>query len=338
MGDRRLSKVLVEAHRLGCRFDGWSDQFKYDLWIRAFDNVGLDVKLFNRKKEFQEPLPWSFIETGVSLSHLWEEYQKSLRGEPSPPCSSRYCNRCGICDGEKIFLRENGSDKILSIKSEGRSEIRKSRNKWRYKIVFTKKGDLSYISHLELSHLFYRALKRAELPISYSQGFHPMPRIIFAKALPVGIESLSESVDIELERRIPPDEVKNKLNQNLPKGIEIIEAILTSPFTAPTQSFRSVYLISLDHIISKDEANLGIQKVMERSEFLILQKRKGRTREIDVRPLIERMDLKEEDSGLFVELVIRDVFKISAKPLEIIEAVLNIKGEDLFRCRVTKIE
>ncbi len=338
MGDQRLSGVLVEAHRLGCRFDGWSDQFRYDLWEKAFEKYGLNMKLFNRRKELQEILPWAFIDTGISISYLWNEYQKSLRGEPSPPCSMMDCHRCGICDGEKIFLRENDSDKILSIRNDSRRELRREGKKWRYQLKFTKKGSISYISHLELSHLFYRASNRADLPLSYSQGFHPMPKIIFAKALPVGVESLSEIVDIELERRISPDEVMKRLNQNLPHGIEVIEARLAFPFTSPPQVFRSVYWISLNHFISKEEAISGIKKVIDSSEFLITQKRKGKTRQIDIRPLIESMNLKEENSGLLVELVIRETFQVSAKPLEIIEAVLNIKGEELHRCRVKKIE
>lgn len=338
MGDQRLSEVLVEAYRLGCRFDGWSDQFRYDLWEKAFDKVGLNMKIFNRRKELQEILPWAFIDTGISISYLWNEHQKSQRGEPSPPCSTIDCHRCGICDGERIFLRENISERILSIRSESRREFRKEGNKWRYHLSFTKKGSISYISHLELSHLFYRASRRADLPLFYSQGYHPMPRIIFSKALPVGVESLSESVDIELERRIHPEEVMKRLNQNLPHGIEVIEARIASPFTSSPQSFRSVYLISLNHFLSKEEAISGIKNVLDSSEFLITQNRKGKTREIDIRPLIESMELKEEDSGLSVELVIRETFKTSAKPLEIIEAVLNIKGEELHRCRVKKIE
>jgi radical SAM superfamily enzyme YgiQ (UPF0313 family) len=83
-GDQRLSQVLIEAHRLGCRFDGWSDQFRFPLWKEAFEKAGVEMDLSTRKKRFEDPLPWSFVETGVNPTFLWE-YQKGLREEGSPP-------------------------------------------------------------------------------------------------------------------------------------------------------------------------------------------------------------------------------------------------------------
>ena len=75
MGDRNLSRVLVEAHRLGCRFDGWSDQFHYPLWREAFEKAGLEMDLYTQKKGFEETLPWSFIDTGIGRN----SYGRSIR-------------------------------------------------------------------------------------------------------------------------------------------------------------------------------------------------------------------------------------------------------------------
>ena len=345
MGDRNLSKVLVEAHRLGCRFDGWSDQFHYTLWREAFEKVGLEMGLHTRKKGFEDSLPCSFIDTGIEPSFLWKEYQKSLKEEISPPCVGKDCHRCGICDGEKITLRESHTDEIGPLERiEGR-RIRKREIRKKFRLRFTKKGEVRFISHLELAHLFYRATKRADLSPCHTEGFHPMPKIIFEKALPVGVESRAEIVDMELEGRIIPGEVMERLNRTLPQGIEIIEA-KEVPLSSSSSSLlnRSVYWILLDHLLSKEETTLRLKKALEKKEFLILQERKGKKRSVDILPLIERMNIKEgehergRDAVLGVELILRRVEGRTAKPLEIVGAILGLEGEALSQCKVIKLE
>ena len=224
MGDRTLSQVLVEAYRLGCRFDGWSDQFHYPLWKEAFERVGLKMNFPTRKKCIDEILPWSFIETGIASTFLWEESQRGMKEEISPPCQGGDCQRCGICNGKTVRVRESSPNEIASLARREDRRVFKRGLKKKVRLRFTKKGEIRFISHLELAHLFYRASKRAGLPLCYSEGFHPMPRIIFATALPVGVESLLEIVDLELEGSITPREIIERLNQTLPQGIGITEA------------------------------------------------------------------------------------------------------------------
>src|SRR5512135_2798190 len=119
---------------------------------------------------------------------------------------------------------------------------------------------MRFLSHLELVHLFYRASKRADLPLCFSEGFHPMPRIVFATALPVGMESLMEIVDLEFEGKISPPEIMEKLNQNLPTGIEIQEAgEVPLFFDISSSSKSSSYWISLDHLIPKEDVMTKIK-------------------------------------------------------------------------------
>ena len=162
--------------------------------------------------------------------------------------------------GEGKPSKRNRTTKKGEKKEESKEGIKK-----KVRLRFTKKGEVRFISHLELAHLFYRASKRADLPFCYSEGFHPMPRIIFAKALPVGVESLAEIVDMELEERITPVEVMERLNQVLPQGIKIIEAeevpLSSSPSSLP---HRSVYWIPLDHLLSKEEAIAKVKKALEK--------------------------------------------------------------------------
>lgn len=337
MGDQNLSQVLAEAYRSGCRFDGWSDQFHFGLWREAFEKTGIDMDRYTREKSLEDPLPWSWVETGLQTPFLWEEYQKSFREQFSSPCSGRDCRLCGVCDGKEITVREGFPEEM---KPGRRGEIPKKEIRERLRLKFTKKGNLRFISHLELAHLFYRAARRADLPLCYSEGFHPLPRIIFEKALPVGVESLGERVDVELAGRITSGEVMERLNRTLPEGIEIIEA-KEIPVSMPSgfPFHRSIYWIPLDHLFTKEGLTEKIKKALKEKELFILQERKGKKRRLDVLPLIERVEVREEEPiGFGMELVLRSTRGKMAKPLEILEALLGLKGEALAQCRIIKVE
>jgi radical SAM family uncharacterized protein len=95
-GDRRLGKVVWYAWRSGARFDAWAEAFQPRLWEQAFSEAGLDPIFYSgRQRPFSEVLPWSSIDVGVSPTFLWEEYERSLRGEPSVNCADG-CMDCGI--------------------------------------------------------------------------------------------------------------------------------------------------------------------------------------------------------------------------------------------------
>jgi radical SAM family uncharacterized protein/radical SAM-linked protein len=343
-GDRNLSRVLVEAFRLGCRFDGWSDQFRYPLWKEAMEKAGLEMDRHTRKRNFENIPPWSFIDTGVHAQFLWEEYQRGLEEKMSPPCVKENCHRCGVCNGKTIAIQENDPEEIQARERMAKKDIRKKGMK-KIRLKFRKVEEMRFLSHLELAHLFYRASKRADLPLSFSEGFHPMPRIVFATALPVGMESLTEIVDIECEGKITPLEVQERLNQTLPPGVEIVEAEeVPLFFHLASLSRPSVYWIPLDHLLSEEEAIPKIKKALDEKEFLIHQERDGKKRSVNIRPLIEKMDAKKrkessgEGSQWGVELVLRKATGRTAKPIEIVGAVLGLDKEPLAQCKVIKLE
>ncbi len=95
-GDRRLSKAIFKAWENGCRFDGWADLFDFDKWMNAFKDTEIDPDFYaTRKREYEEVLPWDFIDAGVSKQYLINENEKSLRGELTKDCRLG-CTGCGI--------------------------------------------------------------------------------------------------------------------------------------------------------------------------------------------------------------------------------------------------
>src|SRR5512147_569038 len=92
----------------------------------------------------------------------------------------------------------------------------------RIRITFVKQGALRYTGHLDLHKLWERAARRAALPLAYSQGFHPQPKMNMAAALPLGFSSRCEVMDMKLEHEIPLVDLTTRLNETLPSGLQVI--------------------------------------------------------------------------------------------------------------------
>lgn len=96
----------------------------------------------------------------------------------------------------------------------------------RVQIKYRKAPEVKYLSHRDLIRAFGRAIRRAELPIAYSQGFNPRMKISWGQALKVGASSEGETAELQLASPMPPDEVMTRLNRQLPKGLAVIGANL----------------------------------------------------------------------------------------------------------------
>ena len=97
-GDRKLSKLLINAWEKGARFDGWSEHFSFDLWLEAFEDTGIDGDFYAlRHRNKDEVFPWDFIDIGVSKKYLYKEYEKAMEGELTSDCRLK-CTGCGIQD------------------------------------------------------------------------------------------------------------------------------------------------------------------------------------------------------------------------------------------------
>ena len=94
-GDRRIAPVIEEAYRLGCLFDSWTETFRNDLWMKAFENTGVDLSFYNqRERGKDEVFPWDFIDIGVSRSFLYREWERALSETVTPNCREK-CSGCG---------------------------------------------------------------------------------------------------------------------------------------------------------------------------------------------------------------------------------------------------
>jgi radical SAM-linked protein len=166
----------------------------------------------------------------------------------------------------------------------------------RIRITFSKQGALRYTGHLDLHKLWERAARRAELPLAYSQGFHPQPKMNIAAALPLGFSSRCEVLDMRLERDISLEGLQEKLQETLPTGIQV-SAIESVDERAPA---LQIQVLSAEYEVTSTEAGFGsdmkrkIDSVMESES--IIRERRGKT--YDLRPLIEELKLLSNDKIL----------------------------------------
>ncbi|MEK6753980.1 MAG: TIGR03936 family radical SAM-associated protein [Chloroflexota bacterium] len=190
----------------------------------------------------------------------------------------------------------------------------------RVRITFSKQGALRYTGHLDLHRLWERAMRRAELPISYSQGFHPQPKISLAAALPLGFASRTEVLDVRLNEEIPVENISDRLKDNLPTDIQIIhiESVDERAPALQTQVLSAAYEVHLTEPIDGAELTRKVAALMM-SESTI---RERRGKSYDLRPLIEMLSVVTEANGsvwLRMTLAARD--SATGRPEEVLNAL-----------------
>ncbi|RJP59597.1 MAG: TIGR03960 family B12-binding radical SAM protein [Deltaproteobacteria bacterium] len=341
-GDRRLSKVLINAQRYGCRLDGWSEHFRYDLWEKAFMDARLDMDFYNRRKLiYDEALPWDHLDCLVSKEFLAKERERGLNTVLTPDCRTEGCNNCGVCDNKNIEM-------VISSPVPRREPLeylnrqQAVRSYLKYRLQFSKLDDARFLSHLELINVFLRAVRRAKISVKYSKGFHPLPRIIFGGALPVGIESLSEYVDIEIEGYIAPDEFKKRLNKELPPGLKILNCWeITLKSNPISDNIRNIkYLVFPDKQIkalSSDGNNLkeAVASFLSKDSLFVLYKKRGGIRKVDLRFMVEDVKLGDD---LSFEISIRPGMAMDVKPFKLVEHILNLDDKQVKLLRILRAE
>lgn len=256
-GDRRLAVVVRRAWELGAGMDAWFDNLEkaFAAWGSAIAESGLTWKyrqvengewnvfkasdsplvqegesrrVIGEASELSQPLaptenlhaplPWDLIDTGIDKNWLIADLQRALEAAIVPDCSFDGCSHCGVCGtdfGHNIVYQPLP---IPEFAGQFTPETTKAQ---RLRMWFGKRGDMTYLSHLDMVRLFDRAVRRASLPIAFTGGYHPSPRIIIASALSLGVSSSGEIVDFELIKPIDIEEFREKLVSQLPSDIPV---------------------------------------------------------------------------------------------------------------------
>jgi radical SAM-linked protein len=191
----------------------------------------------------------------------------------------------------------------------------------RIRITFSKQGALRYTGHLDLHKLWERAARRAELPLAYSQGFHPQPKMNLAAALPLGFSSRCEVLDMRLDHEVPLEGLQQRLNATLPSGIHVtqIEQVDERAPALQTQVVSAEYQVQMIDSTFPLDLKRRIESLMEAASLV----RTRRGKEYDLRPLIE--ELKLVDDTIVMRLAARE--GATGRPEEVLD-VLGIPFEE----------
>ncbi len=200
------------------------------------------------------------------------------------------------------------------------SRMSQALTKQRVRIQFAKFGVLRFIGHLDLARTWERVLKRAGVPLEYTRGFNPRPRFQFAAALPVGVTSESELLDVWLTEIIDlntPDQWIERLNATSPAGLRTLHLtdIPIKDPALPTQVTGAEYVISLyDTALTPDDLWSRAQELLARDSII----RKRRKKTYDLRPLIQSFQI-DADGNLIAVLSTGE--KANARADEVLDAL-----------------
>ncbi|MCP4404422.1 MAG: TIGR03960 family B12-binding radical SAM protein [bacterium] len=355
-GDRRLSRVLMEAHALGAKFDGWHEHFDFSIWTKAFEKANIDPEFYlYRTRTEQEVLPWDHLRTGISKHYLWQERLKALQENETAPCD-RHCRRCGLCSDDLYQIdsapvsnaqKESPATNGARSEQEAPAEHRRVENlpkAFRLRVMFTKTGLLRFLSHRELVRMFQRAASRLNAPLAYSQGFHPHPQISFGPALPVGGEGLRELVDFFFTEAVAVEQFASNMNDTLPSDVRVLEAFPVE-LKAPSLSAelrRFIIRVSSTEDLVQQGFDLSffrtcLDEFHSREEFFV-ETFKKRTEAVDIRPYITVLEFHPDERGLpCVEMTLDTHQNVMMKPEEVLHLVCGIPYEKILDFRITRI-
>lgn len=235
-GGVELADALELAYKKGAYLDAWEESQPFQKWFEALGELNIDPEAYTRNRLIHpdEPLPWDAIRMGLDKAWLRTEWERSIKGASTKPCFDE-CSVCGVCGEFNVwpsFTSGSGGTNLLATEAPERPTIEKSEKQLEQdlppvqKVQFTmgKAGHLRFVSHLDWMRMIQRALRRANLPLAYSQGFNPKPRIGLSPALPLFVEGLNELVEVEFCKAINITQTVEQLNAFLPVEAQITAA------------------------------------------------------------------------------------------------------------------
>ncbi len=241
------------------------------------------------------PLPWDHIDTGIDKKWLKSDLQRALEAATVPDCSFEGCSHCGVCG------TDFGHNVVISpppIPEFAGKFVPNTTKAQRLRVWFGKQGNMALVSHLDLMRLFDRTVRRVGLPVAFTGGFNPTPRISIANALPLGSTSSGEIVDFELTHSVDADTFRSQLALALPPDIPIynVETVDLKASAAAQMLQAAEYLMTVAYLGEARSAQWQdwIDTIKGKDEIWLEQTTKsGNTRLVNLRDRLFELELIE---------------------------------------------
>ncbi len=358
-GDRRIGRVIERVWRAGGTFQEWSEHFALDRWLDAMAAEGLDPDWYvTRHRTLDEVLPWDHVTAGLHKDFLWQDWQASLAAHGLPDCRWTPCYDCGVCTdyahrarrgvarppgrresghgpgagrGNAGIRRSGAVPRHETHGSRGGSRLMRGTSGFPVRLMYTKRGKVRWISHRDVARAMERAFRIAELPLAFTEGFSPRPKVSFGLALSTGHESDGEYLDLEFVHEVDTDTLPGTLTDALPDGIEVIAATpLVDRAPALQEAVTAVewnvgVVSGSGAAVAPADAAASVDRALAASELPTERQRKGRTLTEDVRPVIRRIEVRPHDGGTEIVMELSTQPR-SAKPGDILAAIERHTG------------
>ncbi len=327
-GDRRMAGIIEQAWRNGATFDGWSDQFDFKRWQRAFETCQIPIDAFSaRTWALDQALPWAHMDARVDPDFLKAQWHASIEGQTLADCRKGHCHQCGVCDFERLQPQRFESCPTAEAAAPEAAATYQT-----LELVYRKLGSARFFGHLELANLFARALRRAGIPVLYSQGFHPMPRLSFDDPLPLGMESRAERMWLKADAGLDGQAVMERLSGQLPAGIALVSCQPLRPGKGKNNGALDRY--HLFFAAMETEAAL-LENFQGQSSWPYARTRhKGISRQIDLKSCIVRLARIDSDT---LEIQIRKSGTITLRPADVLRSVLGLSESAVAAVRTVKL-
>jgi len=339
-GDRTLAPIIRRAWELGAGMDSWFESIDraYHAWTQAIQETGgpldggsvglgdqetggpspslpvsesprlrvspspsLPLSPSPRLPVSLAPLPWDHIDTGIDKQWLIEDFQRACDEATVPDCSFEGCSHCGVCGtdfGHNIVVPPPPVPQFTGHFQPNQNRVQ------RLRVWFGKLGEMRFVSHLDVVRLFDRAVRRAQIPIAYTGGYHPGPRISVASALPLGATSSSEIVDFELAAVMDIGTFKEKLAAQFPPEMPIyrVEEVELKSDSATAQLERAEYIIGIAIADGEPGADIPwqewISQILASTEILWEHTTKsGKKQMVNLRDRLFELELTATNQG-----------------------------------------
>jgi len=252
-GGAELGAAIERSYRDGCRFDSWDELFRFETWRKNLDEVtpGWRERIGRR---LDGPLPWDCVDTG--FGRLLEK-----RTEASAACAPL----------RRRTAAPRGAVDAARIEEAGRAFARRFEAGPRMRVRFVKTGMMRFISHIEFMEVVKRALRIADAPVAMTRGFNKRERVSAGFPTPLGIESESELVDVDLFEPAPVDIIA-RVNAGLPDGISAASVrVLEGKESIMAETAAIEYRVTADEVLIKKmsaslDARIAFVKKTKKSE------------------------------------------------------------------------
>ncbi len=351
-GNRHLSMLVHKAWTMGARLDAWTDNLRIETFQEAAETLGIDLSSYLSEMGQDDILYWDHIDSGIKKSFLRLEKRRALKASYTPDCRYNDCQGCGVCDfktTKNVLKGQQG--KVHTKSSASATDWTQGQEAFFYRVEYEKLFDARFIGHLDMVRMFHRAIRRAGLPVSYSKGFHPMPRVSFENPIPLGMESMREHFIMELRKTMDPGVLCRRLQEEMIPGIGIKNVAACGKgerlLPAPVQT----YWIMLPVKHAQIEASVG--HFMSLSTMMVEISRKKKRIKTDIRKAVRELRFaSREEPPLswikaageqfqgretsMVELVLEQCSPTGLRPRDILFRALSLDERTILLSRCLK--